>query len=151
MPVLHRETACNARTDVILRDQLTTAFICPKWWAAAPGHVLVVPNNHHAIIYSIPDDELAAVYAAAKRVAAAMRTAYECEGTSRSISAAGGEDRREQDDHDERDGEHHCGVEPSDSHCEEFVPDETNPASRRALGVVGSGRNRPRSERTSLM
>ena len=76
------ETAHNAQTDVIHRDARTTAFVCPKWWAAAPAHVLVVPNEHYENVYSIPDDALGAVYATAKRVAAAMRTAYECEGTS---------------------------------------------------------------------
>lgn len=85
------EIAYNAQSDVIYRDVLTTAFICPKWWAAAPGHVLVVPNDHYENVYLIPDQKLAAVYATAKKVAAAMRSAYECEGTSmRQHNEAGG-------------------------------------------------------------
>ncbi|HEY2777350.1 MAG TPA: HIT domain-containing protein [Gaiellaceae bacterium] len=76
------ETDYNAQTDVIHRDQLTTAFVCPKWWLAAPAHVLVVPNSHYENVYAIPDDELAAVYATAKKIATAMRSAYYCEGTS---------------------------------------------------------------------
>lgn len=76
------ETAYNAQSDVIHRDALTTAFVCPKWWAAAPAHALVVPNKHYENVYSIPDAELAAVYATAKKVAIAIRSAYACEGTS---------------------------------------------------------------------
>jgi histidine triad (HIT) family protein len=76
------ETAYNAQTDVVHRDALTTAFVSPKWWAAAPAHVLVVPNEHHENVYSIPDKALAAVYATAKRVASAMRSAYDCDGIS---------------------------------------------------------------------
>jgi histidine triad (HIT) family protein len=57
-------------------------LVSPKWWIAAPAHVLVVSNDHHENIYSIPEADLAAVYATAKTVATAMRAAYGCEGTS---------------------------------------------------------------------
>ena len=76
------ETAYNAQSDVIHRDAQTTAFVCPKWWTAAPAHALVVPNKHYENVYSIPEVELAAVYTTAKKVATAIRSAYECEGTS---------------------------------------------------------------------
>ena len=75
-------TDWNAQSDVVYRDGETTALICPKWWAAAPAHVLVVPNRHFENLYEIPDHVLAAVYRTAKRVAEAMWSAYGCEGTS---------------------------------------------------------------------
>jgi histidine triad (HIT) family protein len=76
------ESEWNSQTDVIYRDAETTAFVSPKWWNAAPAHVLVVPNDHHQDVYAIDDDALAAVYRTAKVVAAAIRSAYDCDGTS---------------------------------------------------------------------
>jgi histidine triad (HIT) family protein len=66
----------NARTDVVWQDELTTAFVSPKWWDASPAHVLVVPNEHFANLYETPDDVLGAVYATATRVALGLKAAY---------------------------------------------------------------------------
>jgi histidine triad (HIT) family protein len=76
------ETAHNANSDVVLRDGSVTAFVSPKWWASAPAHVIVVTNEHYENLYEIPDDALGRVYAAAARVARAMRQAYDCDGVS---------------------------------------------------------------------
>lgn len=80
--VAGRDSDWNAQSDVVFRDERTTAFVCPRWWEAAPGHVLVVPNEHLENIYAVPDDQLAAVYRTSKRIAAALRSALACEGTS---------------------------------------------------------------------
>jgi histidine triad (HIT) family protein len=80
--VAGEDSAWNAQTDVVYRDSDTTAFVCPTWWAAAPAHLLVVPNDHYENIYSIPDADLAAVYRTAKHVAAGIRSVYGCDGTS---------------------------------------------------------------------
>ena len=80
--VAGQETEWNALTDVVYRDQETTAFVSPKWWDAAPGHLLVVPNEHRENIYAISDESLAAVYRTAKLMARAITSAYDCEGTS---------------------------------------------------------------------
>jgi histidine triad (HIT) family protein len=80
--VAGEDTALNVQTDVVYRDGETTAFVCPKWWEAAPAHILVVPNDHHENVYVVPDAALAAVYRTAKRVAAGIRSTYDCEGTS---------------------------------------------------------------------
>jgi histidine triad (HIT) family protein len=80
--VSDRDTERNRREDVVWRDDLTTAFVSPRWWPNNPGHILVVPNDHAADICEIREDALAAVYATAKRVADALRISYGCEGTS---------------------------------------------------------------------
>ena len=68
-----------------------TAFISPKWWDAAPGHLLVVPNEHHETVYAIPDEALAAVYRTAKALATALTSVSGSEGTSmRQHNAPGG-------------------------------------------------------------
>lgn len=72
----------TTRADVVFRDDATTAFVAAKWWPANDGHVLVIPNRHSRDVYEIPEADLAAVYSTAKRVAAAIRGSYGCEGTS---------------------------------------------------------------------
>lgn len=70
------------QTDVVLRSDMVTAFISLHWWPGNPGHVIVVPNLHYENVYDIPDDLLASVQVAGKRLAMAIRATYECEGTS---------------------------------------------------------------------
>ena len=42
----------------------------------------MIPNAHFANLETIPEDELAAVYATARRVAVALHDARGCDGTS---------------------------------------------------------------------
>ena len=76
------ETDLNRRGDVVWRDELTTAFISPRWWDSNPAHVIVVPNEHFENLYVVPEPAIAAVYATAKRLAAALMAEYSCDGTS---------------------------------------------------------------------
>src|SRR5512133_3331543 len=76
-----RETELNRRSDVVWQDELATAFVAPRWWDAAPGHVIVIPNEHFANLYELPDRLLGAVYSTAKRIALALKDAYGCDGT----------------------------------------------------------------------
>lgn len=72
----------KSEEDIVYQNEFTTAFIAPKWWVNNKGHVLVVPNNHYENIYSIADDELAEVYKTVKKIATAIRSTYDCDGTS---------------------------------------------------------------------
>jgi histidine triad (HIT) family protein len=76
------ETRWNVQADVVLRAAAVTAFVSPKWWDAAPAHVIVVPNAHVERIADLPEATLGAVYSAAQRVARALCVASGCEGTS---------------------------------------------------------------------
>lgn len=80
--VTGNDTQLNAQSDIVLRDGHATAFVSPKWWESCRGHAIVVPNEHYENLYEIPDELLAAVYAAAARVARAMRASYGCDGVS---------------------------------------------------------------------
>ncbi len=79
---LDNEGDWSKQTDVVWQDDTVTAFVNASWWTANPGHVLVVPNGHYENVYDIPDDVLAAVQIAGKRMALALKAAYGCEGTS---------------------------------------------------------------------
>ena len=68
--------------DIVYKNEYTTAFIAPKWWANNAGHILVLPNKHYENIYDIPDDLHAEVYKVVKLIATAIRSTYNCEGTS---------------------------------------------------------------------
>ena len=72
----------NQPGDVVAVTDLAYARISPKWWPGNPGAALVIPRNHHENLYSIPTDVGHAVWDLTQRVAVAMRTAYDCEGTS---------------------------------------------------------------------
>jgi hypothetical protein len=37
----------NDQRDIVLRTELATAFVAPRWWPNNHGHVLVIPNAHH--------------------------------------------------------------------------------------------------------
>lgn len=76
------DTEWNRESDVVLRTERVTAFVSPRWWPENHGNVIVIPNEHVADLESAGDDVLGEVFAAAKRVAGAMREAYGCEGTS---------------------------------------------------------------------
>jgi histidine triad (HIT) family protein len=77
-----KETDYNQKADIVYRNEFTTAFIAPKWWTNNQGHVLVVPNKHFENIYSIPDEQIAEVYKTVKKIAVAIRSTYNCDGTS---------------------------------------------------------------------
>lgn len=77
------ETAYKQNNDIVYQDATTMAFVSPKWWVNNPGHVIVIPKQHHENLYTIPDETLADVYKTAKKVAVALRTTYQdCTGTS---------------------------------------------------------------------
>ena len=77
-----RESEWNRANDVVLRSERVTAFVSPRWWPANPGNALIVANEHVADLESADDALIGEVFAAAKRVAVAMRAAYGCAGTS---------------------------------------------------------------------
>jgi histidine triad (HIT) family protein len=67
---------------VVYQDALSTAYVAPKWWPHTAGHVIVIPRIHTENIYTITDDQLAATYVTAKKIAIGMRTVYGCDGIS---------------------------------------------------------------------
>lgn len=77
-----RESEYNKKQDIIFQNEYATASVAPKWWVDNPGHVLVMPNQHVENIYDIADDLLGEVYKVAKKVAIALRSTYNCQGTS---------------------------------------------------------------------
>jgi histidine triad (HIT) family protein len=74
--------AHNDQHDIVYENEHAIALVSAKWWVNNPGHVFVIPNKHYENIYDVPDDVLAEVYKVVKNVAIAIRSTYDCDGTS---------------------------------------------------------------------
>lgn len=71
-------------TDFVYRDEHVSAIINTFFWGKNPGHVIIVPNEHHESIYTLPPELGHRVFDVAQLVARAMKSAYHCDGiTSR--------------------------------------------------------------------
>jgi histidine triad (HIT) family protein len=66
----------------VLQTARATALIASVWGPGNPGHVIVIANRHYENIYDLPDAYGHAVHDAMRRVATAMRAAYDCAGIS---------------------------------------------------------------------
>ncbi len=76
------ETDYKRNSDIVYEDAETVAFIAPKWWVNNPGHVIVIPREHHESLYSIPEDSYVAVGKTVQKITVAIRETYGCTGTS---------------------------------------------------------------------
>ncbi|MFZ2200060.1 MAG: HIT family protein [Microgenomates group bacterium] len=79
--------------DIIYKDNFCTAFINSFWIKNNPGHVIVVPNDHHENIYDLPDDLGAHIFSISKKIAITMKEIYKCDGitTLQNNEPAGGQ------------------------------------------------------------
>ena len=75
-------TPWSTQADVVYRNAKTTAWVNVRWWRNNPGGVLVVPNEHVENLYGLDRRLAGDIHETARKVALAMRTAFECEGTS---------------------------------------------------------------------
>lgn len=64
---------------VVLHDDLSVAFLDTR--PLFPGHVLVVPRDHVETLTDLPGDQVGPFFERVQRVAAAVRTAMEAQGT----------------------------------------------------------------------
>lgn len=88
------ETDLNKQSDIVFQDDEVIAYVSPKWWPNNPGNVIVIPRQHVENIYDISDELFQAINATAKKVALAMKQAYQCHGISfrQHNEPAGGQD-----------------------------------------------------------
>ncbi|WP_426688151.1 HIT family protein [Rhodanobacter ginsengiterrae] len=67
---------------VVLVDANVFALVPTHHYAGIKGNCLVVPRCHYENVLDIPDDLGRDVFHATRRLAHAMRTAFQCEGIS---------------------------------------------------------------------
>lgn len=69
----------RATASVVYRDDQVTAFLDHN--PVTSGHLLVIPNDHFAVLGEIPEDLAAHVFTVAARLAAALRSSgLPCDG-----------------------------------------------------------------------
>lgn len=49
---------------------------------AARGHVIILPKNHAANIYELPDEDASKIMVVAKKIATAIEKSYHCDGVN---------------------------------------------------------------------
>ena len=71
--------AGEIEAEVVLDDEEVLGFLDHR--PLFPGHVLLVPRDHHATLEDLPDEMLEPLFAAARRLATAVREAMGSQGT----------------------------------------------------------------------
>lgn len=72
----------NQLSDLVGVTERAYARIAPKWWPANPGAVLVIPRRHVENLYTLSSEDGQAVWDLTQRVSLAIRSSYDCPGTS---------------------------------------------------------------------
>jgi histidine triad (HIT) family protein len=72
----------SRQQDIVLQNESVLAFIASHWHQNNPGHVLVIPRAHYENIYDLPNEIGAKIFEVSKRIAMALKKAYDCEGVS---------------------------------------------------------------------
>lgn len=65
-------------TNIIYEDDRFTVILDVS--PATRGHALILPKNHAANIYELPDEDAAAVFVLAKKLATKMTEILHCDG-----------------------------------------------------------------------
>lgn len=66
--------------DLIYKDDLVSAFVNSFWIENNPGHIIIVPNVHVENVYDLPNEQGSRIFEVSKKIALAMKKAYQCEG-----------------------------------------------------------------------
>jgi histidine triad (HIT) family protein len=76
------ESEVNSKADIVRQTELATALVSPRMWPKNRGHVLVITNAHHENLYDLPAAYGHAVHDLVRECAIAIRSVYDCDGTS---------------------------------------------------------------------
>ena len=77
--VFCRIVAGDTPAEVVAADDLTVAFLDTR--PVFPGHVLLVPRDHHETLADLPPDLVGPLFTEAQRLAVAVEAALDAHGT----------------------------------------------------------------------
>lgn len=77
---IENEDTLLKQADLVIKDDLVSAFINSFWIDTAKGHVIVVPNDHYENLFDIPEEVGNRIFEVSKKVALAMKESYKCDG-----------------------------------------------------------------------
>jgi histidine triad (HIT) family protein len=84
-PCVFCEIASGARAAAMVHeDDLTLAFLDHR--PLFPGHVLLVPRDHHELLADLPPEKVGPLFQNARRLSRAVAAALEAEGTFLAIN-----------------------------------------------------------------
>ncbi|MFL5891885.1 MAG: HIT family protein [Solirubrobacterales bacterium] len=66
------------RAHVVFEDEVSLAFL--DYRPLFPGHSLLIPREHHETIWDLPDELVGPLFANAKFLSGAIRTAMQSQG-----------------------------------------------------------------------
>lgn len=79
-PCVFCEIASGAKAaHMVLQDRRSIAFLDHR--PLFPGHVLLVPREHHELLADLPVDQVGPLFENARLLSQAVRSALEAEGT----------------------------------------------------------------------
>jgi histidine triad (HIT) family protein len=70
--------AGDEAAHVVFEDERSLAFLDHR--PLFPGHSLLVPRNHHETIWDLPDEQIAPLFANARLLSSAIRSAMDAQG-----------------------------------------------------------------------
>ena len=79
---IKNEHVHSNQSDIIDQNDTVTAFISSHQWPNNLGNVIIIPNQHFENIYDLPATYALEIHRMAKRLALAMKLAYNCAGIS---------------------------------------------------------------------
>ena len=68
----------DERAHVVFEDEISLAFLDHR--PLFPGHSLLIPREHHETIWDLPEELVGPLFANAKLLSGAIRTAMESQG-----------------------------------------------------------------------
>ena len=68
----------EAEAEVVFEDDSSLAFLDNR--PLFPGHALLIPREHHEAIWDLPDDLLSNLFANARLLSVAVRSAMDAQG-----------------------------------------------------------------------
>lgn len=82
------------QSDIVLQNELLTAFVASHQWPNNKGHILIIPNDHYENLYSLPSKYAMPIQEATQVIAQALTSAFKCPGisTRQHNEPAGGQD-----------------------------------------------------------
>lgn len=79
---VENEHVLSTAADIVLQNDVVTAFVSSHQWPRNHGNVLIIPNEHFENMYELPPELAVDIQRAAQRVAMAMKQVYACDGVS---------------------------------------------------------------------
>jgi histidine triad (HIT) family protein len=70
------------RHAIVYHNEQVTVLVPNRFFKNNAGQVIIIPNRHYENIYDLPDEFGGAIHKVAKKLALAMKKAYQCEGIS---------------------------------------------------------------------